>query len=343
MKNIIIAIDAMGGDFGTRSVVPAAADILKKYPDVKLILVGDQYILNKQLKNHAIKIDQRLEILHAEEKVAMDESPLLALRKKKKSSMRLALNLVKEGQAHACVSAGNTGALLAIARFVLKTIPGVERPAIMRVLPTIIPDKNIRVLDLGANVDSEPEHLQQFAVMGSIVSTAVNGIKNPKVGLLNIGEEDIKGNALVKEASELLKKTPAINYTGYIEGDKVYTGTVDVIICDGFIGNVALKITEGSIKMMMKFLKEAFMRNWYSKLAGLMAMQVLKKLKKKIDPERYNGASLVGLQGIVIKSHGGANAKAFANAIEAAIEEVEKDIPKKIHHEVSQMLKQQEN
>ncbi len=340
MTNITIAIDAMGGDFGTRSAVPAAISVLKKHPELNLILVGDSYILNKHFKKNNITESDRLMIHHASEKVGMDESPLNALRKKKDSSMRVALNMVKEGRASACVSAGNTGALLATARFVLKTLPGIERPAIMRVLPTILPNKHVRVLDLGANVDSSPESLEQFAVIGSVVSSAVENIEKPKVGLLNIGEEEIKGNDLVKKAAVLLKQNRSINYVGYIEGDKIYTGLVDVIVCDGFVGNIALKVTEGSIKMVMKYFKEAFLRNIYTKLTGFLAKHVLMSIRKKMDPERYNGASLVGLQGIVIKSHGGASANAFANAIEEAIKEVAKDIPSRIRHQVSSSLKQ---
>ncbi|MCW5589979.1 MAG: phosphate acyltransferase PlsX [Legionellales bacterium] len=338
MTPFTIAIDAMGGDYGTRVVVPAALEVLKLDPTVKLILVGDSYILNKQLIKHRVKQTERLQIKHASEKVGMAESPLLALRNKKDSSMRVALNLVKEGIAQACVSAGNTGALLATARFVLKTIPGIDRPGIMRMLPTLDPNRCVRILDLGANVDSEPEHLANFAVMGSVVAQAVDNLAAPKVALLNIGEEDIKGNELVKATNQLLKNNSAINYVGYVEGDKMYSAGVDVIVCDGFVGNVALKVIEGTAKTVGHFLHEAFHRGIYAKLAGIMALSVLRKIKKRMDPDRYNGASLVGLRGIVIKSHGSAKSHSFANAILVAIAEAEKNIPLLIEDRVASIL-----
>lgn len=330
----------MGGDHGAMIVVPAAIRVIKKYPNVKLILVGQQDVLREQLTLNQGKESERLVIHHASESVGMDEAPKLALRNKKDSSMRVALNLVKNGEAQACVSAGNTGALLAIARFVLKCIPGIDKPAIIRKLPTNIGDKNVRVLDLGASVDAAPENLLQFAVMGSVLTAAVANITNPKVGLLNIGVEAIKGNELVKKSAEMLAQVTSINYIGFVEADKIYNGMVDVVVCDGFVGNVALKVTEGSAKLISNFIRQAFQRNWLTRLAGLAAIRVLLQLRKKLDPERYNGASLIGLQGIVIKSHGGAGIAGFATAIEEAIQEVKKDIPKQISSQISALLQE---
>src|SRR3990167_7557219 len=237
--------------------------------------------------------------------------------------MRVAIDLVKEGRAQACVSAGNTCALMATARFVLKTLPSVDRPAIVACFPSKT-DKFVRVLDLGANVDSAPEHLLQFAIMGSIVSRAVDHVSNPTVGLLNIGSEEIKGNALVKSAAELLSQCKAINYVGFVEGDEIFQGKVDVVVCDGFVGNCILKSCEGAIKLVASYAKTEMTRSWFSKLCILPALPILKRLKNHIDPRKYNGASLLGLNGIVIKSHGSADKTAFAFAIEQAVAEVEK-------------------
>ncbi len=338
MTAITIALDAMGGDHGPVVVVPAALYSLTQDDDLHLILVGDKAILTSELAKHHTKEHARLRIQHASQVVAMDESPSLALRNKKDSSMRVAINLVKEGVAKACVSAGNTGALMATARFVLKTLPGIDRPAIITSLPTTSGDKMVRMLDLGANVDTEVEHLFQFAVMGSVLTSAVDNIPNPRVGLLNIGSEEIKGNEQVKKAAQLLLENPAINYIGYIEGDEIYKGVADVVVCDGFVGNVALKVTEGAVKLAVHYMKRAFQRNWFTRLSGLAALHVLKSMGKQIDPARYNGASLIGLQGTVIKSHGSANKLAFAHAISEAIIEVKQNIPERIHHQVGNLL-----
>lgn len=336
-KNII-AIDVMGGDIGPSVTVPAALKVLRHHDDLQLILVGDQTLIKRQLASLKATENDRLTIHHASQKVEMDELPSVALRTKKDSSMRVAINLVKQGVAQACVSAGNTGALMVIARFVLKTLPGIDRPAISAVLPTVKAGKKVRVLDLGANVDSEVEYLLQFAVMGSILSSAVDGIKNPTIALLNIGSEDIKGNEQVKNAARLLSESKGINYVGYIEGDEIFKGVVDVVVCDGFVGNVALKVTEGVAKLISYHIKSAFKRSLFTRLAGLLALRVLKNVGKTIDPARYNGASLVGLQGIVIKSHGSANILAFSNAINQALLEVKKDIPQRIRRQVSELL-----
>jgi glycerol-3-phosphate acyltransferase PlsX len=334
--DIIIALDAMGGDHGADTVVPAAINTLKHRADVHLILVGDQTQLQQHLDQAGYSSsDGRLRIHHASELVGMDESPSRALRFKKDSSMRVAIDLVKDGQAQACVSAGNTGALMATARYVLKTLPGIDRPAISSEIPSI--EGFTQVLDLGANVDCTAEHLFQFAVMGSVLASAVHGLENPRVGLLNIGEEEIKGNDQVKEAAGLLAGS-SLNYIGFVEGNDIFKGGVDVVVCDGFVGNVALKTMEGVAKMISHFMREAFTRNLLTKLAGAIAMPVLKAFRSRIDPRRYNGASLLGLRGIVIKSHGGADALAFENAIGVAVLEVEKAVPDHIAHLLEDLL-----
>lgn len=329
MTDIKIALDAMGGDNGPDAVIPAALSYLKKTSDVSLILCGNKDIIEKYLP---AKVPSRLSIVHASQEVLMDESPSKALRNKKDSSMRVAINQVKDGYADACVSAGNTGALMATARFVLKMLPGIERPAIISRLPTIGSDT--WVLDLGANVDCTAEHLFQFAVMGSELLSATGERQNPKVGLLNIGEEEIKGNDQVKKAHELLSRS-SLNYIGYVEGDDIYLSDVDVVVTDGFIGNVALKSSEGVAKMIRYRMKAAFTSSFFSKIAGLLAYPVLRKFAKTIDPRRYNGASLLGLKGVVIKSHGGVDALAFETAIAEARTEAQSAITDHIAEKVA--------
>jgi|SRR5690554_3880987 len=328
----------MGGDHGPQVVIPAAISTLQRHSDVELILVGDERTISEELAKHKFTDRQRIKIHHTSQTVGMDEPPSSALRGKKDSSMRVAINLVKDGQAAACVSAGNTGALMATARFVLKTLPGIERPAIITALPTM--RGHTYVLDLGANVDSTAEHLVQFAVMGSVLAELVDGKANPTVGLLNIGAEEIKGNDRVKEAARFLAKTD-LNYHGYVEGDGLYRGDVDVLVCDGFVGNVALKASEGVAHMIRHYLREAFSRNLLTKIAGVIASPVLKMFSKELDPRAYNGASLIGLQGIVIKSHGSADAFAFASAINIAVIEVRKDVPKNITRHLESLLEDQ--
>ena len=304
----------MGGDHGPSVTVPAALAALKQNDGLSVILVGREDTIRPLLKGDE---GVRVRIQHATEVVAMDESPALAMRNKKDSSMRVAINLVKSGEANACVSAGNTGALMAISRFVLKTLPGIDRPAICTTLPTIT--GHVHVLDLGANVDSSPEHLLQFGIMGAMLVAAVEHKERPTVGLLNIGEEEIKGNEVVKRAAELLRES-GLNFIGNIEGDGVYKGEADVVVCDGFVGNVALKISEGLAQMLATFLREAFKKNIFTKLAALAAMPVLNAFKRRADHRRYNGACLLGLKGIVVKSHGSADVFAFGTAINVAIE-----------------------
>jgi glycerol-3-phosphate acyltransferase PlsX len=333
-----IAIDAMGGDHGPQVVIPAAISALQKHADVELILVGDKSVLEPALAEHHSDEVARLQIHHASQLVAMDESPASALRTKKDSSMRVAIDLVKQGIAAASVSAGNTGALMATARFVLKTLPGIERPAIITAIPTMT--GHTYVLDLGANVDSSAAHLVQFALMGSVLASIVDGKKQPSVGLLNIGSEEIKGNERVKEASRLLADSD-LNYQGFVEGDGLYHGEVDVLVCDGFVGNVLLKGSEGVAHMIRHYLKQSFMRNWLTKLSGLIAGPVLKHFRRELDPRAYNGANLIGLQGIVIKSHGGADSFAFANAINIAIIEARKDLPNQISKQLETLIEGQ--
>ena len=336
-----LSIDAMGGDFGPQVTVPASLACLRKNPKLKLIMVGDQIVLNDMLSSALLEFKDRISIQHASQVVEMDEPPQKALKNKKDSSMRVAINLVKEGQADACVSAGNTGALMATARFVLKMIPGIERPAIISTLPSVF--GHTHVLDLGANVDSSAEHLYQFAVMGEEVVKAVENIERPRVGLLNIGEEDMKGNEQVKAAAKLLENS-GLNYIGYVEGNSINAGNVkvDLIVTDGFVGNVALKAIEGAAKMIAVKLKETFSRNALTKLAGLLAYPVLKLFKDSIDPRLYNGASFIGLRGLVIKSHGGADELAFETAIHLAEVEVEKDVIRKISEKLEVALAQKE-
>jgi glycerol-3-phosphate acyltransferase PlsX len=315
----------MGGDIGPDISVPAALAASRE--GLRLILVGQENILRDKLR--ALNAEHRSDIAvrHAPQTVGMNELPSQALRSKKESSMRVAINLVKQGEADACVSAGNTGALMATAKFVLKTLPGIDRPAICATLPSI--PGHVHMLDLGANVDSKAEHLLQFAVMGSVLARAVDSIDSPRIGLLNIGEEEIKGNEQVKKAAALVAASE-LNYIGFIEGDGIFLDDVDVVVCDGFVGNIALKTSEGVARLVRHFMTQEFKRNHMTRLTGLFARPVLRAFGQRIDPRRYNGASLLGLRGIVIKSHGGADALAFTNAIKIAVLEVENAVPRHI-------------
>lgn len=315
---IRLAIDCMGGDFGVKVTVPAAIHFVKSHPDTHVILVGKSDQIKRRLKRYPHD-SERVSVINADEIISMDEGPAQALRTKKNSSMRIAINLIKDGRANACVSAGNTGALMAISRFVLKMLPGIERPAIASFLPTH--KGQVCMLDLGANVDCSADHLFQFAVMGSCLVTSSGGPTFPSIGLLNIGSEDIKGNEVVKEASELLKHS-SLNFKGNVEGTDIYRGTTDVIVCDGFVGNIALKTSEGLAQMLGKYLKEEFHRNAFTKTLGLLASPVINQFKKRVDHRRYNGASLLGLRGIVVKSHGAADLYSMGFAMQRAYEEV---------------------
>ena len=317
--DITVAIDCMGGDHGPHVTVPAALTFLRAQPELNIVLVGLEDAIRIELKAHKAEIGPRWRIRHASEVVTMDEPPALALRNKKDSSMRVAVDLVKTGEANACVSAGNTGALMATSRFVLKMLPGIDRPAIAGVLPTM--RGRTYVLDLGANVDCAPEHLVQFAIMGSALVAAVEHKAHPSVGLLNIGEEAIKGNEVVKQAADMLRAS-AINFAGNVEGDDIFKGKTDVVVCDGFVGNVALKTSEGLAQMLSVFLREEFKRNALTRAAAIFAMPVLNAFKRRVDHRRFNGASLLGLRGIVVKSHGSADIYSFGCAIERAVDEV---------------------
>ena len=314
---ITISIDGMGGDHGPDVIVPAAFDFLHRQPEASVILVGKEEVVRPLVERQDQSLVSRCSIRDAREVVEMDESPALAMRNKKDSSMRVAIDLVKNGEAQACVSAGNTGALMATARFVLKMLPAIDRPAICTVLPTV--SGHVHMLDLGANVDCEAEHLLQFGIMASSLVEAVEGISSPKIGLLNIGEEDIKGNEVVKKAAELLRQS-GLNFVGNIEGDGIFHGDADVVVCDGFVGNVALKTTEGLAQMLASFLKQEFGRNVLTKLAAMVALPVLRRFKRRVDHRVYNGATLLGLRGVVIKSHGSADSYAFRHALQVAFE-----------------------
>lgn len=334
---VILSIDAMSGDHGPSVTVDGAFLALQEQPNLRLILVGDEARLKPLLVKRKAALLERVTIHHASEVVEMSEQPSKALRNKKDSSLRVAINLVKDGQAQAAVSAGNTGALMATARFVLKTLPGIDRPAIVSAIPSI--SGHVHMLDLGANAECSAEQLVQFAVMGSVLVSAVYGIEKPKVALLNIGEEEIKGNEVIKTAAAMLQQSP-INYIGFIEGNGVFLNDVDVVVCDGFVGNIALKTGEGVAKMIKQFMQDAFTQSIWTKMAAALAMPAIKTLIKRTDPRHYNGASFAGLNGIVIKSHGSADALAFANAIRVAVLEVEKDVPARISSLVASTLAQ---
>ena len=338
MNSITIAIDAMGGDHGLRVVVPACVRAARNNPELRLILVGDKDQIAKHLARLGVASSDALSIEHASEVVGMDELPSHALRNKKDSSMRIAINLVKEGRAAACVSAGNTGALMATARFVLKTLPGIDRPAIIAELPTM--SGRTRVIDLGANVDSCAEHLFQFAVMGSALIQALDKKPKPKIALLNIGVEEIKGTDQVKRTAHMLAECDLLNYVGYVEGDHFYSGEVDLVVCDGFVGNATLKASEGLAKLMLTGLKESFSQNILTKFVGLMARPALSHMKKRLDPARYNGASMLGLNGIVIKSHGGANEYAFKFAVEEAMLQVKNNVVDLVRAQINDFINQ---
>lgn len=334
-----IAIDAMGGDYGPPVVVPAALSVLAEDPDVEILLVGQEEPIGRELSRCQAASHPRLQVCHAPEVVAMDEAPSQALRNKRHSSMRVGIDLVKSGTAQAVVSAGNTGALMAIGKVVLRTIPGIARPAIATTIPTR--RGKTLMLDLGANVDCDAAHLFQFAIMGEVMSRLVLHVERPSIGLLNIGEEEIKGNEVVKEAGQLLRNS-SLNYHGNVEGSDIYRGTTDVVVCDGFVGNVALKVSEGLAQMISAELKEAYAASWYGRLTALLSLPVLRRFRDRLDHRRYNGATLIGLNGIVIKSHGNADAFAFAQAIRVAASEVKHQLIANIAGEVQTLLSEQQ-
>ena len=340
---ITLAVDAMGGDHGPSVTIPASINALSKYDQLHIILVGDKELIQIELQKNKYT-NTRLSIQHASEVVEMDESPQSALKNKKDSSMRVAINLIKEEKAQACVSAGNTGALMATARYVLKMLPGIDRPAIASSLPS--QKGTTYMLDLGANTDCTAENLLQFAVMGAMLVSSVTGNPKPSVGLLNIGSEDMKGNEVVRQAGELLRRSH-LNFYGNVEGNDIFKGTTDVVVCDGFVGNVALKTAEGIAQLMGRFLTQEFKRNWITKSMAFVSLLVLNRFKKRLDPRRYNGASFLGLKGIVVKSHGGADSYSFFYAIRTAIEEsknnVLENIQKQLELEMSLGISSSEN
>jgi glycerol-3-phosphate acyltransferase PlsX len=334
-KETRIAVDAMGGDGGPKIIMPSVKEFLLANKDVKIDLYGDKKIISNFLDIFDSQLLKNIEIIHTDEKVLSEDSPSHALRHKKKSSMSLAIQSVKDNKAQACVSAGNTGALMAISRFILGTLEGIDRPAIESMLPSL--SGHTHVLDLGANIGCKAEHLYQFAVMGSVLAMVLDENPNPSVGLLNVGEESIKGNPQVKEANDLLVGSK-LNYVGFVEGDDIFCGDIDVIVCDGFVGNIALKTSEGIAKFISSKLRSEFKKSIFTKMAGLSSAKVLNSFKKVVDPRRYNGASLLGLKGIIIKSHGGADSFAFNNSLQIALKEVKKDVPKCIDTKLREIL-----
>jgi glycerol-3-phosphate acyltransferase PlsX len=327
-QKITIALDMMSGDHGVSSSVPAAIESIEKFDDMFLILVGDQDKINPLISDK-IKIleNTRYKILHTKESINMDDEIISAIRGKKKSSMRLGINAVKNKDADACVSAGNTGALMALSKIILKTIPGIDRPAICGSLPT--KSGQFHMLDLGANVECSAKHLYQFSLMGSALVQSLELNNKPVIGLLNIGSEEFKGNDTIKSAGQLISKSN-LNYAGFVEGDDMFSGKFDVVVADGFAGNIALKSIEGVAKVISHFIKTEFTKNMFTKLSALISLPVLKSVKQRVDPREYNGASLVGLQGVVVKSHGGADSYAFSQAINTAYYEVKNELLNKI-------------
>ncbi|MDT4838830.1 Phosphate acyltransferase [compost metagenome] len=325
----------MGGDYGPRCIVPASVACLAEFPSLHLVLVGQAPLLEELIARVPAADRQRLQIEHASEVIGMDERPAQALRGKPDASMRVALDLVRNGRAQACVSAGNTGALMALSRYVLKTLPGIDRPAMVSAIPTA--RGHCHLLDLGANVDCSAEHLYQFAVMGAVAAEAL-GVERPRVALLNVGTEDIKGNQQVKLAASLLQQARGLNYIGYIEGDGLYRGEADVVVCDGFVGNILLKSSEGLASMISARIEALFTESLGSRLVGSLAMPLLRRLRTDLAPARHNGASFLGLQGIVIKSHGSAGSEGFQSAIRRALIEVRENLPQRLHGRLEHLL-----
>lgn len=330
----------MGGDHGPSVTVPAAIAFLNRESDAELVLVGLENVIRAELVRHKAAEHPRLSIVHASEVVTMDDPVEVALRRKKDSSMRVAIGLVKNGSVQACVSAGNTGALMAVSRYVLKTIAGIERPAICGILPN---QKNgpTYMLDLGANVDCKPQHLHQFAIMGSALVSAIEGKPKPTIGLLNVGEEAIKGNDVVKQTGELLRADSArgvLNFYGNVEGNDIFEGTTDIVVCDGFVGNVTLKAAEGMGRLVKSGLTAEFKSNFLSILGALLARKAIKSFSARMNPSRYNGASLLGLRGLVFKSHGGADAYSFEWAIKRAFDAAKYDVLSRISRTIEDLM-----
>ena len=314
----------MSGDKDPEASINAALNLLELREDVRIFLVGDKDIIEKQTLG---KTGNRLQILHAKEIVEMSDPPVVVLRQKKQSSMRLAIDLVKDGVAQACISSRNTGALMAISKYALKTIPSIDRPALMTSIPTI--KDSTYFLDLGANISCTPEQLYQFALMGNVIAREIRGIDQPRIGLLNMGAEASKGNQVIKEAGKLMNSS-SMNFIGYVEGNNLVEDIADVVVCDGFTGNIALKTMEGSVRLVLRFLEDAFNSSAFNKFSSIASKPALSQVKDKIDPRRYNGALLLGLNGVVVKSHGDSDSFGVHHALITAIEEVQKDIVAKL-------------
>lgn len=337
---IKISIDCMGGDFGPLVTVAAAVSFANREPDVEFVLVGQETVLQAELKKLGAINHPRLSIVHASEMVEMDDPIEIALRRKKDSSMRVALNQVKDGDAQACVSAGNTGALMAVSRYVLKTMPGVDRPAICSILPNQKKQPTY-MLDLGANVDCEAVHLHQFAIMGSALVSALENKPRPTVGLLNVGEEDIKGNDVVKRAAQLLRadhERGLLNFYGNVEGNDIFKGTTDIVVCDGFVGNVTLKAVEGLGRFVKTTMTDAFKNGLLNMLGAVIARGALKQISTTMNPSNYNGGSLLGLRGVVIKSHGSADKYSYEWAIQRAFDAVKNDVLARITTSLAELM-----
>ncbi len=337
MTNLTIALDAMGGDSGPPVTIPAVLDILITHPNLNVIICGDENILAPFLAKAPASLCDQIQTEHCTQIVSMSDKPSQALRQKTDSSMRKALELVKADKAQACVSAGNTGALLAMAYYVLKMLPGINRPALVTAMPSLKGDKTY-LLDLGANIAVDETALHQFALMGSVLAEDRCQKQKPRVALLNVGEEEIKGCEVVKRAARLLNDDKQLNYVGYVEGDDIFSDKADVIVCDGYVGNVSLKACEGIAKLVIESLKSAVGESWFTRILAALAMPALKKIYKKVNPDQYNGASLLGLRGIVIKSHGNASKEGFKYAIIEAVNEIEHKVPEKIRHKLENTL-----
>ncbi|GGW76829.1 phosphate acyltransferase PlsX [Alteromonas halophila] len=340
MSTLTIALDIMGGDHGPPVILDATLKAIRTHSDCQFILCGNQDIISPAIAQLNDAERQRVSVSHCEQVVDMGEPPTSALRNKKQSSMRRILDLVDSGEASACVSAGNTGALLTLAYYQLKTLAGVDRPALVSAMPTASNHK-VFLLDLGANVNCTSEILFQYGVMGSVLAQQVEGIESPRVALLNVGEEDIKGNPQVKHADQMFKNAPGINYIGYVEGDQIFTDKADVVVTDGFTGNVALKSSEGLAKLVVHEVRRQSQRNIFTRILGKIALPLLKSIYNRMNPDQYNGASLIGLRGTVIKSHGNASSDAFYYAINQAIQEAQMQVPDKIRTKIETVLLEQ--
>jgi len=326
----------MGGDYGPDPIVCAALQILRSTPTIHIVLVGDEKQISPLIETANKDTLKRLEIIHASDVVLMSDKPSVVLRRKQQSSMWIALDLVKEKKVDACVSAGNTGALMAMSKYLLKTFPGIERPAICKPVPSA--NGQCFLLDLGANINCTAEQLVQFAFMGSVLATVTDSNSFPSVGLLNIGEEHIKGVEQIRVAADKLNNTDKINYVGFVEGNDIYTGNIDVIVCDGFVGNIALKVSEGAAKFLAENIKQAFTQSWYGRFAGLIAAPIISNWREKYNPARHNGACFLGLQGTVIKSHGGTDTLGFYHALLMAADHVANQIPEKINSQFEELF-----